>query len=326
MIPFPIDVLGFVGIYAVLMLLYHAILSSDTHSIGIRILSSLLSYVISFFFLNMVFHFLRLLYLLFNDATAILGFFFLMVAALLTYRIYNINPEKYMIHEMLNFVRTSLTFGNYFRLRDVDTQEQIGTHKMKKIYEEVHGKPFTEEVIATPFDRQVTTFKKVTLEELQEKKRKYPPEYFEEVAQLKSKRTTDVSVSFRFQLLDNRSHSFLSLMDHFQIDPVSRILSISVIFPVDKTIPFRTRPDQVRLTVRVYESLQILISQEWLDLYVPFFNLISVSCLQKEFSDTMSETVHPLMTFTISHHNLLIRASRITTETELSKIAEIRYL
>jgi hypothetical protein len=326
MLPFPIDVVGFIGCYAVLMLVYHAISQTNTHSFGVLLLSVAISYTFLFFLADYFLNVLILIVELFTNPTAFFPFFGTCLITGFMVKVYFSPPEKMNLAEMQNFIKASLSFENYFRLRDVDTQEKIGTHKMKKIYEEVHGKPYTEEVIATAFDEQMTTFKKVSIEELKEKKKQYPPEYFEEVARLNEKQTTDVSVSFRFQLMDNTFHSLLTMMDHFEINPVERILTVGIMYPVDKNISLQTQAEKIRLVERVYEALHILIAQEWFLLYMPFISIITVTCRQKEFSDIMIETVKSLMTFKISLHNLHLRSTRITTGPEIMKIAAINFL
>ncbi len=325
MLPSLIDVAGSAGCYVVLMMLYNAVNQSNSHSFGIRIFSTAMSYALIFFVADYLLHVLILTVQLFYDPFAFYSFFGTIVITGFMVKIFLDPPEKMNLVEMKNYIRVSLFFGNYFRLRDVDIQEKIGTHKMKKIYEEVHGKPFTEDVIATPFDQQVTTFKKVSIEELNEKKRQYPPEYFDEVSRLNEKQITDVSVSFRFQLMDKSYHALLAMMDHFEIDPAERILSINIIYPVDKNISLQTQAEKIRLVERVYESLHILIAQEWFSLYAPFINTINVSCRQKEFGDNMAELIRPLMTFKISLHDLRLRSSRITTAPEILKIAAINF-
>ncbi|MFA5834039.1 MAG: hypothetical protein WDA22_11250 [Bacteroidota bacterium] len=326
MLPLQIDFIAFVGSYFVAMMLYNAILQSNTHSVVERVGSAFMSYAVLFFVLDFFLNVLLMAYEVILNPSAFLQFIGIMLLTGLLVRVYTNRPEKLNIDEMRNFMKTSLLFGNYFRLKDVDTQEQIGNDKMKKLYQEVHGKPFTDDVIATPFDQQVTTFKKVSIEELRETKKQYPPEYFEEVEQLNAKKTTDVSVSFRFQLLDNTLHALLKHMVHFKINPLIRNLDVHIRFPVEKKIPIQTSAEQNRLVERVYESLQILIAQEWFTLYVPFFSTINVECQQSIFDEAMNESIQPTMSFKVSLLNLQLRSSRITTGSEIVKIADVKFL
>lgn len=240
-------------------------------------------------------------------------------------RVYVSRPEKLNIDEMKNFIRALLKFENYFRLRDVDTQEMIGKHKMKVFYEEVHGKPFTEDVIKTPFDEVVTTFKKAGTEKIGKKSRYYPPEYADHMKSLKTNRRADVSASFRFELMKSDSHSFLQFMDRFHLDSEKSKISFEIIFPLDKKITVDSPAAKTKLIEQVYESLQHFIAQEWISLYFPFFNMITVVCKRTEFSEENLEIYIPLMTFTISVKNLQLRARRITTRSEIEKIAQIQF-
>lgn len=325
MIPFPIDLIGIAGCYGILLLMYRAISDSKTHSFGARISAALISYAFGFFVFDYLVNGLLLIIETFTTIYAILGFFkFVMLNGFLFW-LFDKYADRSQFTEIMNFIRISIVFGNYFRLKDVDTQEQIGTHRMKELYREVHGKPFTEDVIATPFDEQPTRFKKVTVEELKESKRKVPPEYQDQIASLRRKQRTDVSVAFRFQLMDAGFHPFLRMMEQFEIDPRTNVLSFSIIAPLERPIPSSTPAEQTRLIERTYEALHLLIDQEWFALYAPFFTDISVRCCNKHFNDAVIETVVPVMELRISMHALRQRTDRIATVTEIRSIAEIQF-
>ncbi len=326
MIPLQIDLIGAAGCYGILLLMYSALHTSKTHSIASRIFSALFSYVFSFFVIDYAVNCVIVFINVFTSPDAILGLTGFVCMNGILYWLIDKFSDKTRIVETMNFVRSSLIFGNYFRLRDVDTQEQIGTYRMKELYKEVHGKPFRDEVIATAFDEQVTKFKRVSIEELQKKEKHYPPEYFEELEDLKQKQRRDVSVSFRFQLMDAGFHPFLRLMEQFEIDPVTKILSFNIIFPLLQSMPVSTPAERSRLCEKTYESLHILIAQEWFPLYAPFVANISVLCCKAEFTDEMREVVVPLMSFQISMHALRIRGNRITTVTNIHSIAKIEFL
>lgn len=325
MIPLQIDLIGAAGCYGLLRLMYSALLTSKTHSIGSRITSVIISTVFTFFFLDYIVNCIIITVEVFRSPVAILGYTGFMVMNGVLYWLIDKFSDKVALVETLNFVRTSVLFGNYFRLKDVDTQEQIGTHRMKELYREVHGKPFTDDVIATPFDEQPTQFKKVSVKELKEKKKKAPPEYSDQVASLKRKQRTDVSVAFRFQLMDAGFHPFLRLMEQFEIDPQTNVLSFSIIAPMERPIPSSTPAEQTRLIEKTYEALHLLIGQEWFALYAPFIAEFSVRCCNKLFTDAMIEAVVPVMELRISLDALRQRTDRITTVTEIRSIAEIQF-
>jgi hypothetical protein len=311
-----------------MLLLYHEIDRSKTHSLLIRLPAALLSYCILFFLFDYFLNFALLTMEFFS--TMQIGIVFqwtgMTIITGLFVRWYIMRPEKLMIDEMKNFVRVSLTFGNYFRLRDVDTQEQFGTYKMKKLFQEVHGRPFTSDVLATPFDEQVTTFKKVSKEELQNKYKHYPPEFTEELVQLQSNKCTNVSSSFNFELLENSLHPFLVMMEQWSIDPVARILSFEIIFPSEKIVPMDTETHQRHIIEQIYQSLQVLIDLKWFQLYTPFFDTLNIQCKQKEFDHSMREIARPFMTFSISIRDLKLRADKITTGSEIVRFAGIQFL
>ncbi|MFZ4620096.1 MAG: hypothetical protein ACOYNS_06035 [Bacteroidota bacterium] len=323
--PIQIDLIAVAGCYGLLLLLYKALRESKTHSIGSRISSMIFSTAFSFFVLDYMVNCIIITVDVFRSPVAILGYTGFVVMNGVLYWLIDKFADKVQLVETMNFVRTSVLFGNYFRFRDVDTQEKIGTNRMKKIYEEVHGKPFTDDVIATAYDEQVTKFKKVSVEELKEKKEQYPPEYFDELKQLKAMERTDVSVAFRFQLMDAGFHPFLQKMENFSIDPVTGILSIDIIAILERPIPVESSVDRLRLIERTYEALHILIAQEWFRLYQPFVRSFSVICSNRIFTEEMHEVVVPIMTMMIPLNMLSMRTNRITNVAEIQKIAEIAF-
>ncbi len=325
MLPIQIDLFCAFVVYLLLMMVYNQLQSSAIHTIASRLLSVFLSYLFLFFLADYLLINVLVILKIFDDPYNILTFIgAVFLNGFLVWAIRK-GAEKFQLTEMLNYIRTSLVFGNYFRLRDVDTQERIGTHRMKTIYEEVHGKPFSEEILATPFDQQVTKFKKVSLEELKEKPKRLPPEYREEIVQLKAMQVTDVSVSFRFQLMDAGFHPMLRLMEHFVIDPNTLTLSFDITYPVEKKISAAAPAEQDRMAEKVYEALHIIIGQDWFSLYAPYIGSISVLCRKKDFNDEMHEVVIPIMSLTVSLEKLRLRANRITTISEIRSIAVINF-
>jgi len=296
-------------------------------SIVFRMFSSLFAYGCLFFVLDVVVNFILITVNVFTstDVGAALAWFGIIIFTLLFYRMYLIVDEKLNLSEMKNFAFAAMTFGNYFRLQDAETRDTIGTHRMKTIYEEVHGRPFTGDILATPFDQRMTTFKKVPVEALKEVKRKLPPEYQNEISSLQQQIVTDVSDSFRFELIDNRTHSFFVLMTRCMIDPVQRELTIDLLFPAEKMVLIDIPAERARLIERVYESLQILIDQTWFSLYVQYISFIIILSKQKFFNEMMVDEERPIMQFRISLHQLRLHASRITTGTEIQRIATIQF-
>lgn len=327
MLPFFVDCVCIAALYFSLVQTYDLGERLQSASLAYRLLATVLAYSIAVFVFDYILNIVLVTYEFYSSADlgAGLAWFGRVLFTGVMVRIYNFYEEKLNITEMLNFIYSALSFGNYFRRKDADTREMIGTHRMKTIYTEVHGKQFSDEVLATPFDQQVTTFKRVPLEALKESKRKPPPEYENEIDQLKQKKTTDVSVSFKFELYENRSHPLLALMDRWIIDPVRRELVITIVFPSEKPVPVDIPAERNRLIERIYESLQILIDQQWFALYVEYISFIVVEGIQRSFNDQMVEIGRPVVTMRISLHNLRIRASRITTGSDLATIASIHF-
>ncbi len=327
MLPFPIDIIGFASFYFLMKQLYALVIQSNTHSFTMRLLSSLIAYCIVYFLFDYCLNVVLITVDFYTDAQYSTAYEWIGITLLtgLLIQWYTMRPQELNSSSIKDFIVGSLYFKHYFRLTDVDTQEKIGTHNMKTLYEEVHGKPFTDDLLATSFDQHVTKFKKVSLEELQKKEKRYPPEYFEEIVKLKANQTTDISVSFRFQLLNNTIHPLFKLMQHFEIDPVARRLTIRVLYPEEVIISLQTSFQQIRLVEQTYEALQILISEDWFALYVPYFREVTVTCNQKEITEMMTESIRPLMSMSIPYRDLKLGADRITTGSAIKKIAQIQF-
>lgn len=328
MLPLFIDFFGFFLSYFLLMMVFNLIHQSQSHAFFHRILSAILSYAVVGFLLDYVINYIRVTVGFYSDTDMMkaVAWIFLSVITGLFIRAYMSRPEKLNIDEMKNFIRVALTFGNYFRLKDVDIREQIGTYKMKKIYEEVEGKPFSDEVIATAFDERVTTFKKVPVEELAKKKKHLPPEYRETIAQLKNHQTADISVPIRLELMDNTVHPFFSMIDRCVIDPVNQTFSMTIVIPMEKKVPRVTGAERTRLIEKLYEMVQIFIAFEWFPLYTPYILAIHVTMIQMTFSDAMTDEPIPIITFTIPYDVLLKRGEMITPASTIEKIADVRFL
>jgi hypothetical protein len=327
MLPFFVDIFGCAAFYFFLMRLYAVGEQQRPATMLFRLTAAFLSIAFTLFAFDYVLNLVLATIGLFRyfDPAAGVQWIGKAFATLLIYRTIDIHAEKLTVSEILNFVSASVLFGNYFRVRDADTRSMIGTHRMKTIYEEVHGKPFSDEVIATSFDQQPTTFKKVPVEALKDRTRKPPPEYSNEVALLQQRMAADVTSSFRFELAENRSHPLLAYMHRWVIEPERRDLLIDIVFPSEKRVPIEVPAERVRLIEQVYESLHILIDLEWFSLYTPYIDRCTVVCRQMAFNDLMVEEASTIMIFRISLQDLRERASRITTGTEIQRIAQIEY-
>ncbi|NUN69608.1 MAG: hypothetical protein HUU02_07840 [Bacteroidetes bacterium] len=249
-----------------------------------------------------------------------------MTLTALLYRGYVVFKDDWEVTEVMNFAAVAVRFGNYFRERDVDTQERIGDHRMRTIYAEVTGTPFREELLRTEFDQpKKRTDSQPDVTPSVDPGVKPPPEYGNEMASLRRGAVTDVSVSFRFGLMGNRAHPFLPLMDRFIIDPVQHQLSASVLFPPEQTVPFGNPADKDRLLGHLYVALQVVIALPWFRFYERHAPVIILTAVQQSFDDAMTVRERPLLRFGILLERLRGRGTRITTANDLRTLASITY-
>lgn len=327
MLPSFIDLLCGIVTYAIVMQLYEYGNRTRTTAIPYRITSAIISIILIFFLLDYGSHFFILTYRFYTTAeemNAYAWYRYIIVTGIL-FKAHEFLDEKMRATEMSNFIFASIRFNGYFRETDVDTRQRIADHSMRTAYQEQTGRPFHEDLLATSFGEQPTRFKKVSLDELKEKKKSRPPEYQEQIASLKQNRRTDVSVAFRFQLMDSGSHPFLKWMEHFVIDPQLKELSFRIITPLERTVPCTTHAEQSRLIERTYEALHLLIAFDWFHLYASYIGSISVCFCNNVFSEKMTEEEIPLMQMTISVNSLRQRADRITTISEIRSITSIQF-
>jgi hypothetical protein len=320
-----IDIVCSAVLYVVLRMLYK--IGERLHRVSVlyRMFAAVTVCLLGVFVIDYFVNIVRLTYLFYTTAevATALKWFGAMLSFALFYRVYVVFDEYLEVTETMNFASAAIRFGNYFRERDVDTQERIGTHRMKTIYAEVEGRPFREENIATSFDRTPKTISPVPVEALQGSTEKPPPEYGNEMASVRRGARTDVSVSFRFSLMGNRSHPFLPLMDRFVIDPSSNQLTGCILFPPEQTVPAERTADKDRLVGHLYVALQILAGLPWFRFYERHAPVIIMTVLQQSFNDAAALQERSILRFGISLERLRGRGTRITTADDLRNIASI---
>lgn len=324
MIPFVFDIFGIAVVYALLLMTYTSFSARRSAAFGYRLIAAFLSYLLLLLLIDYGVNIVRITAGFFtrpafDSFVAWTGI--LMLTGLLV-RGYLHRSEKLNIDEMVNFIRASLRFDNYFRLRDVDTQEAIGKHKLRTTYEEVHGKPFDESLIATPFDELPTVFKRVGTEPAQP--RRYRPAGFtEHIAALRSGRVPELNESFTFEMRKNETHPFLPMMSRFLLDPSTGTLSFTIRLPLEFVYSAERKAERTRLIEQIYISLHHVLSLEWMPLYLPYFGRMTANCTKQEMSDDAVEYERPVLTFSIAVKEMQVRAARITTISEIERIAAI---
>lgn len=322
-----IDILCSAVLYMMLRLLYRAGERLRQPPFIYRLFTAGTVYLLAVFLLDYFLNIVRLTYTFYTTAEVgnAMAWFGAMLSFAFFYRVYVVFDEYLEVTETMNFASVAVRFGNYFRERDVDTQEKIGTHRMRTIYAEVTGEPFRDELIATPYDRPQAKTGTVPPAPTKGSPETPSPEYSTEMASIRRGARTDISASFRFGLLGNRSHPFLPLMDRFIIDPPLNQFSASVVFPPEQTVPAVRQADKDRLAGHVYVALQVLISLPLFHFYERYAPILIITVVQQSFDDSMTVRERPLLRFGISLERLRGRGMRITTADDLRKLASITF-
>lgn len=245
-----------------------------------------------------------------------------LVVVIVAVRVYVYYDDSLALSEMRNFFRDALVFGNYFRKRDHDIREEIDRHEVRRIYREVTNKELTPDITATPFDPYSPPLTKDR-----------PPEqkvvrqiHSENIRGLEQRKRTDVTEAFRLELMGNKAHRYLPLVDGLILDGQSLTLSFAIILPLEERIRWDEPNARQRVIERMYESLVILTSLLWFKPYERYVRTLTAVLFQTELNDEVREELKELVRFEIQAASLRARGTMITPASEIERIAKISFI
>ena len=326
MIPYPFDVIFASALFSLCAMLFRYGETTQPRSWTYRSAAFLFSIVFLALLVSVLIHVGVIIVSLFLADTEIISFVFTVVIAAILYRLTLMYPEWFPFTETMNFMLDALRFRNHFRVRDAATREMIGTHRMKEIYREVHGREFDGKEFEPQFNERMSPVRSSSSGQMESRRIPLPPEYEEQRRSLEAGQRTDVSVAFRFELLSVGTHPFTPFMEEFIIDPADRCLQIGLFFPFERPQELTHPSQRRRMTGDVYESLQHLIPLPWFRLYARYIGTILLQCHQREFADGVTASVRPLMELRIPLATLRENSDRITPYERIITMASVTFL
>ncbi|MBI2427620.1 MAG: hypothetical protein HYV29_02245 [Ignavibacteriales bacterium] len=245
-----------------------------------------------------------------------------LVVLIVIVRVYVYYDDSLALSEMKNFFREALLFGNYFRKRDHEIREEIDRHEVRRIYREVTNKELTSEVTATPFDHYAPPLSKDRVPEQKISRRIHA----ENIRGLILGERIDVTEAFHLELMGNKAHAYLPLINDIVIDGKNFSLMFSLILPLEQRIRWDEPNARQRTIERIYELLVILTSLPWFTAYDRFVRVINVTLYQTELNDEVREELKEELRCEIPLSKLRARGTMITPASEVEKMAKITFL
>ena len=217
------------------------------------------------------------------------------------------NPEVFDIASMVPFLKESLTFSNPARSR-VLLSVEIEKNKVKQIYKEATGKELKTDRDAydQELKKKLQTVKKNELW-LQDKRVPSPKDVqatlkkpirsihgSEELKQLQEGSSVDISDSWILNRQKKSSHPFFHLVKHAIVDPSSA--KISFVLESDRFTDAKVRNPAAlyRLKQDLYDFLQAVHQQDWVEPYLQFVTSVSCECCCSEDLIFAGANVHPV--------------------------------
>lgn len=257
-----------------------------------------------------------------GDAGAGYGIVFQLIILIVIMRLYVYYEDSMDLGEMKNFLRDALFFRNYTRRKDHELREEMDRHETRRIYKEVTGKDPTADVTATAYDyhspprsKDRATEQKVShhLHDLN-------------IRDITAGRTVDVTEAFRLELMGNKAHPYIPLLNDAVIDGTASTLSLAVILPVEQPLR-RDEPNARQRSVeRMYEFLVILTSLPWFGRYDRYTRTITAKLIQTDLNDEAKEVRNEIMRFDIALARMRGRGTRITPASEIEKMGNISFV
>ena len=257
-----------------------------------------------------------------GDADAGYAIVFLLIVLIVVIRLYVYYEDSMDLGEMKNFLRDALVFRNYVRRKDHELREEIDRHEVHRIYREVTNKELTPDVTATPFDRYSPPLSKDRTPEQKVVRQIHA----ENVRGLELRKRIDVTEAFQLELMGNKAHPYIPLLNNMIIDGKTSTLSFEIVLPVEQQLR-RDEPNAKHRTIeRMYEFLVILTSLPWFSRYDQYTRTITAMLMQTGLNDEAKEVWNEMVRFEVSLQKMRARGTKITPASEIEKMANIFFI
>jgi hypothetical protein len=223
------------------------------------------------------------------------------------------NPELFEVAAMLPFLRDALVFSNPGRSRML-LAEEMEKHKVRQIYKDTTGKDLriegdqwdaslkkkllaVKKNEAYAQDTRVAPSKE-SLSVLQQPIQSILAK--EELKQLRHGILVDISDTWQLNRLKKASHHYFHMVKKVTVDPVSRQVTIVLESEQFTDARIQDPASLYRLKQDLYDFLQGVHQQDWVQPYLQFATTISCTCCHVEdlvFGDIL---VHPVCCVEIS--------------------------
>jgi hypothetical protein len=321
-----LDILLLVISYVSLFVLRKVVLSSMKHSILSRATGFIAGWLFLFCLLDWFLNFVLITILAVTENVYLFyNLFFMLLVIVVGLRIALHPPEGFEVDDVKDFLRESLLFNNYLRRKDAESREEYDRFIVEMTHRETSDKPIE---LLSPRKRakEQNRFAGITTESIgQEKNQKVTEKIRRETDKLRTGETIDITDIFRIELMNNENHRYLGKLNEFIIDPGKKTFSMRLSFPDSMTIDEKNEKQMNGLIGELYEMLQILQSEQWLQPYTPYFRTITLRVAHSVWGDLGNVTARDLFTISISLANLRRHDGRIMPMDSLKKIATIEY-
>ncbi len=232
------------------------------------------------------------------------------------------NPELLDFDSMRPFLKDSLAFVNPARSW-MNLAEEVDKHEIRRVYKEVTGNdlPDTDQRFENDLKRKLEAAKgkefskdklvpasRKALEELQQPSES--PQVKEELRQIRQGSAVDISDSWRINSLKRSSHEYFRLVKSVVVDPVTK--QMHLVLESDKFADDRVRTPAslYRLKQDLYDFLQVLHKEKWMEPYLASITHLVCTCSFFEDDAFAGVHTHPVCRVEISRSDLKIFESR----------------
>jgi len=320
------DLILLVISYVSLFVLRRMVLSSMKHSFLSRATGFIAGWLFLFCFFDWFLNFVLITIQAVNENVYLFyNLFFMLLVMVVGLRIALHPPEGFEVDDVKDFLRESLLFNNYLRRKDAEFREDFNRFIVEKTHRETSNKPI-EHLLPRERTVEQNRFAGITAESIgQEKDEKVTEKVRRETDGLRKGETIDITDVFRIELMNNENHHYLANLHEFIIDPSGKTLTMRLSLPDTLQIDAKNEKQMSGLIGELYEMLQILQSQHWLQPYTPYFRTMTLRVAHSVWGDLGSVTLRDLLTIKISLANLRRHDGRIMPADSLKKIATIEY-
>ncbi len=237
------------------------------------------------------------------------------ISAMLKYVV--ANPEFFDFASMKPFLKDSLAFANPARSWML-LAEEVDKHEVRRVYKEVTGNdlPGDDE----RYDRELKKKLEATKgkEYFNEDKRVQAskellavlkqaiesPHLKEELKQLKQGAMVDISDSWHINRSKRSSHDYFHVVKTVTVDPVSKHMSLMLESEQFGDKQVRDPASLYRLKQNLYDFLQGVHQEDWVQAYLQHVTTISCTCSHFEDQAFVGIQVHSICRIEISRADL----------------------